>query len=75
MASFTTEEKDIENRFRAAWPDITNAELEESITRFYDAPENRPFMVYVAITAITMKSKGTPQARIDSFLDHLRQQK
>ena len=75
MANFTTDAKDIENRFRAAWPDLTNGELEEAITRFYDAPENRPFLIYVALQAIAMKSNGMPQARIDSFLNTIRQQK
>src|SRR5208283_3579337 len=74
LANFTSDEKDIQNRIRAAWPDLTNGEIEEAISRFYDAPENRPFLVSVAIQAIAMNSKGMPQARIDSFLNRLRQQ-
>jgi hypothetical protein len=73
LANFTSDEKDIQNRVRAAWPDLTNGEIEEAVNRFYDPPENRPFLISVAIQVITMKSKGMAQSHIDSFLNALRQ--
>lgn len=74
LANYSEDTKDITARLLGAWPDLTNGEIEEAISRFYEVPENRPFSVSVAIQALALKSKGMPQARIDSFLNSVRQQ-
>lgn len=75
LAALSTDTKENEKQFREAWPDLKSSEIEESMTRFYEAPENRPFDVAVAFRAVVMKSKGAPQEQIDSFLNIMRHQR
>lgn len=48
---------------------MTFAEIEKAVDRFYESPEYLPIPIMAALRIVSMKASGAPQAEIDAELD------